>query len=236
MKVRTQAVLSLVVLCLAFSSQLFAADDAYLFIVHGIPGRDIAANIEPTLPVDVLINDDLCTERGLTFGSMVGPLRVPAGDYNIKVLQADLLVPCSGESIAEANITLKEGQNMTAVATLDEKGQPTVSTYLDDFSTVASGDARVILTNSADSPEVQVILQVVNSQQKYTYNVNPGKEVVATVPANAYTIEVESESGTVLIPPQPLTLFPVSATLVYSTGEASNGSLALVTRTVKDVL
>ena len=235
MKVRTRVVSSLAVLCLALSPLTFAADDAYLYIVHGIPGRDIASSLDPTLPVDVLLNDDLCIERGTTFGVAVGPLALAAGQYDLKISAANLFVPCSNSPIVETNVSLKAGENVTAAAALDEKGRPTVLTFVNDFSKVAESKARIVLTNAADAPVLQVILQVINSDQKYTYNVNPGKKVVATVPADAYTIEVEA-NGTVLIPAQPLTLPSVSATLVYAVGRAGNGSLALVIRMVRDVI
>jgi hypothetical protein len=234
MKVRTRVV-SLTVLCFALSALTFATDNSHLFIVHGIPGRDVAAHLDPTLPLDVLLNNDLCIERGITFGAMLGPLALAPGEYNLKVSQADLLVPCSGSPIAETNVSIVEDQNVSAVFALDEKGQPAIFSFANDLASVTQNNARIILTNTANAPELQITLQVVNSQQKYTYNVNPGKQVIASVPAGAYTIEVQANS-TVLVPAQPLTLPSLSVNVVYAVGSASNGSLGLVTKTVKDVL
>jgi hypothetical protein len=87
MKIRTLVVSSSIVLCLVFSTLTFAADDAYLYIVHGLPGRDVAASFDPTLPADVLLNDDVCGERGTTFGAVIGPLALPPGQYNLRLAQ-----------------------------------------------------------------------------------------------------------------------------------------------------
>jgi len=63
MSFRTRVVTQLVALCVLLAGYGFAADSAYLYIVHGIPGRDIADNLNPGLPIDVLI-DSTCLARG----------------------------------------------------------------------------------------------------------------------------------------------------------------------------
>jgi hypothetical protein len=40
MKLRARVVLQLAALCFVLAAYGFAADDDYLYIVHGIPGRD----------------------------------------------------------------------------------------------------------------------------------------------------------------------------------------------------
>jgi hypothetical protein len=50
MKLRTRVVLQLAALCFVLAAYGFAADDAYLYIVHGIPGRDISDNLNPGFP------------------------------------------------------------------------------------------------------------------------------------------------------------------------------------------
>ena len=81
---------------------------------------------------------------------------------------------------------------------------------------------------------LQVTLQSVTTKQKFIYIVNSGGRPVAALPADVYSIEVES-NGTVLVPPQILNLPSLCATLIYAVGSASNGSLGLLTKTVKDV-
>jgi hypothetical protein len=69
MKLRTRVVLQLAALCFVLAAYGFAANDAYLYIVRGIPGRDISDNLNPGFPVDVLIAGESCMPRGLTFGN-----------------------------------------------------------------------------------------------------------------------------------------------------------------------
>jgi hypothetical protein len=105
MKLRTRVVLQLAALCLALGASSFAADDAYLYIVHAVPGRDIADNLNPGLPVDILISGD-CLARGLTFGNITGPLSFSAGTYDVQISLANSLAPCTNTALIDSQVTL----------------------------------------------------------------------------------------------------------------------------------
>jgi len=61
-----------VLLCITASAQ---SSDAYLFVVHGAAGRNIAPTTNPAIPVDVLANDQLCLVKGVAFGDVAGQLQ-----------------------------------------------------------------------------------------------------------------------------------------------------------------
>jgi hypothetical protein len=235
MRIRIGAVLSLTALCLALSPLSFAAGDAYIYFVHGIPGRDVAANLDPNFPVDVLLNDDLCIERQITFGAIIGPLALPAGAYDVKVSPANLFVPCSNAPVVQSTVTLKADEDVTVLTALDVKGQPAILDLPNNLSDISAGQARIVLTNAADAPAIQVTVELVNSSQQYNYTVNPGKNVVASLSAGSYTIQVQAGSS-ILVPAQPLFLPSLSDSLIYAVGEASNGSVMLITKTIRNVL
>jgi hypothetical protein len=235
MRIRIGAVLSLTALCLALSPLSFAAGDAYIYFVHGIPGRDVATNLDPNFPVDVLLNDDLCIERQITFGAIIGPLALPAGAYDVKVSPANLFVPCSNTPIAETTVTLKADEDVTVLTALNTKGQPAILNLANNLSEISADQARIVLTNAADAPALQVTVQLVNSSQQYNYTVNPGQKVLASLPAGDYTIEVQANS-TVLVPAEPVVLASLSDNLIYAVGESSNGSVMLIIKTVRNVL
>lgn len=228
-------VLSLLALCLGLCTFASAADSGYLFIVHGVPGRDVSASLDPTLPVDILINDDVCTERGMTYGSMLGPLTLPAAQYNIKISPANSLLPCSNSPMLDSNVTVAAGEDVSEIFALNSKGNPSLVHFANNFASVAENEVRVVLTNSADAPELQITLLGLNSNKKYTFNVEPGQKVGPILPADEYTIEVAANNS-VLVPPQAFILPSRSTTLVYATGNATNGSLSLITKIVRDVL
>src|ERR1700752_4227985 len=99
MKLRTRVVLQLAALCFVLGAYGLAANNAYLYIVHGIPGRDIADNLNPGYPVDVLIDGKDCLVRNLTFGNTSGPFTLPAGTYSFEVSEANTLEPCSNTPV-----------------------------------------------------------------------------------------------------------------------------------------
>jgi hypothetical protein len=137
--------------------------------------------------------------------------------------------------LIDSNVELKSGENASAVAALDEKGLPSLLNFVNDFASVAKNKARIILTNAADAPALKVTLQSVTTKEKFTYQVNPGAKDVTTLPSDLYDVEVEA-NGSIAVPFQPLPLPSVSTTLIYAVGSAGNGSLSLVTKTVRDVL
>lgn len=124
MKLRTRVVLQLAALCFVLAAYSFAADNAHLYIVHGIPGRDIADNLNPGLPIDVLINGT-CLARGLTFDNTSGPLSFSAGIYDVQIGHANTLAPCTNSPIIDSQVTLSSGASVSAVAAISG-GKPTL--------------------------------------------------------------------------------------------------------------
>jgi hypothetical protein len=51
MRLRTRVVSQLAALCFALAASSFAADNAYVYVIHGIPGRDISNNTNPATPL-----------------------------------------------------------------------------------------------------------------------------------------------------------------------------------------
>ena len=98
MKLRETLASLMLATCVSLGANAFAAEDANLYFVHGIPGRDVAANAEPTFPVDVPINDEVCYLHGFTFGGTNGPLTVPPGEYDTNSPSVDSTVALGGNS------------------------------------------------------------------------------------------------------------------------------------------
>jgi hypothetical protein len=59
-----------------------AAGNAKVYVVHGIPGRDLG--LQPSLPVDVSVNG-ACALTRFKYTDTVGPIELPAGSYNVTV-------------------------------------------------------------------------------------------------------------------------------------------------------
>jgi hypothetical protein len=147
MKLRTRVVFQLAALCVVLGAYGFAADNAYFTIVHGIPGRDIADNLNPGFPIDVLLNGETCLPRGLTFGNTNGPLSFFAGTYQVVVSEANTLAPCTNPPMIDSQVTLTSGASMSAVASISG-GQPRLLLFVANLSPVAPGNARFVFAHA----------------------------------------------------------------------------------------
>jgi len=236
MKKSIRFTLVLALLCAALSMAALASDEtAYLYFVQGIPGHDMSAASDPQFPVDVLLNDEVCYGHGLQYGSVTGPLSFTPGTYDVKVSIANSTAPCSNAPLTDNTLTLGGGKSVSAVATLNADGTPTLVTFDNSFSPVAANTGRILFALAADSPAVQVIVQNTTTLKLYTYSVNPGELLNVNLPAANYTVEV-NQGTTTLVPSTGVTLYSQSATLFYALGEAKNNTVDLVIKTVRNVI
>ncbi|HEU4527223.1 MAG TPA: DUF4397 domain-containing protein [Actinomycetota bacterium] len=121
-----------------------AASKARLNVVHGIPGVD----------VNVCVNG---TEAIPDFnpGEVVTGVALAAGTYDLKIVaQAD---DCADPAILSANdVELMAGKNYSAVAHLDEGGDPTLALFRNNVKALPKGTARLTVRHAAAAPEVDV--------------------------------------------------------------------------------
>ena len=182
MKLRTRVVLQLAALCFVLAAYGFAADDAYLYIVHGIPGRDIADNLNPGFPIDVLIAGESCIPRGLTFGNTSGPLSFSPGTYAVQISDANTLAPCTNPPILDSKVTLVGGASVSVVAAISS-GQPTLLQFTDNLSPVTPGNARFVFVQASDAPARKATLTqlFVKNPKTFTVTASPGGATVKGV-------------------------------------------------------
>ncbi|MGA9390987.1 MAG: DUF4397 domain-containing protein [Candidatus Sulfotelmatobacter sp.] len=236
MKLRTRVCFQLAALCFVLAAYSFAADNAYLYIVHGIPGRDIADNVNPGFPIDVLIDGESCLARGLTFDNTSGPLSFAAGTYRVQISEDNTLAPCTNPVILDSEVTLKSGESVSAVAAISG-GEPTLLLFTDNLSPLPPGYGRFVLAQAADAPTLQATLTqlYVKSPKTFTVTASAGTQQHIGVPYGTYLVQVVAAGSTTVLASEQIDLIDQSVTLAYAAGEALNNSVGLVTRTVRDV-
>ena len=171
----------------------------------------------------------------MTYGAIQGPLTFVPGTYDVKISVANSLAPCSNAPIVDSSVTLESGKAVSAVFALNGSGAPALLTFTNNFSTIAANNARFLFALAADSSTVQVVFQNTTTKKQYTYSVKADALLVATLPSGNYTVEV-NQGTTTLVPSTSVDLFSQSATLLFATGEASNNTVNLQIKTVKDVI
>jgi len=227
--------LALAILCPTLSTAMLASDNSYLYLLQGIPGRDYSASADPALPVDVLINGDLCYQRGLTYGTIAGPLTLIPGTYEVQVSVADSLLPCSNSPFIDSTVSLEAGKNVSAVVALSQTGSPTLLTFTNNFSPVTATMGRVLFAQAADAPALEVILQSKTTMKVYTYTANPGRLLDVNLPADTYSIAI-NQGTTALVASTSVDLYSQSVLLLYTVGQASNQSVDLEYKSVRNVI
>jgi hypothetical protein len=124
-----------------------AAGTASVTVVHGIPNT----------PVNVFVNG-ASTLTNFQPGTVAGPLQLAPGNYEIKIFPASNTAG-TGTPVIDAHATLAAGQNVSLVAHLDASGNPTLTPYVNDTSTIAAGKARLVVRHvAAGSISADVVL------------------------------------------------------------------------------
>jgi hypothetical protein len=216
----------------------FAATPASFVVVHGIPGRDVAATLDPALPVDVLVGGKYCLLQGLTFGSIAGPFDVPAGTYSVAISLANPIAPCSNAPVISASVALTAGEFGSIVAALSTSGAPTAELYPIDVSAVGAGKQRFITAHAADAPEVTIdAVSIGKPKEKLTFKLSPGKENESTVDtASAFSVTATPVGSKTKIGPVTVEAGgDQSVVLLFAVGNAASGSVTILSKYLPDV-
>lgn len=204
---------------------------ATAFVVHGIPGVDLG--LDPALPVDVSVNG-ACALPGFTFGEIVGPLDLPAGNYNIAIGLANESTPCSEDPVIEANgLQLEAGENYSIVAHLSEAGAPTATAFKND----TWGNkyfAGVNVFHTAAAPRVDVKLQRsdLHFWKRFLRDIGNGEAASTSVARGSWDASIRpAGSHDTVFGPATLDLDGNTIYLVYAVGSLGSGSFTVLIAT-----
>lgn len=190
--------------------------DGTVTVVHGVPG----------LVVDVYVNDALTLED-FAFGTVTDPLTLPAADYDIDIRAAG--ADPASDPVLSQTVTLPAGANATIQANLDGAGNPKISVWVNDISSIAAGNGRVTVRHTAAAPNVDVLA---NDGALFS-NVANGAEGVADVPAGTYQVKVTAagDASTVVLD-TPLDIPEGTNVIVYAIGDLAGGSFTVAVQSI----
>lgn len=185
-------------------------------VVHGIPDT----------PVDVYVNDEL-TLDDFQPGTVTDPLELPTGDYTFDLTAPD--AADNADPILSADATLEADANVSAVAHLTEGGDPTVSLFVNDISTIDAGNARVTVRHTAAAPAVDILA---DGDVLVDGLANPD-EAVADVPAGDYDLAVNAAgTDTEVIALPGTTLAEGVNTIAYAIGSLDDGTVDVLVQAI----
>jgi len=201
-----------------------AADMATVSVLHAIPegaGADV---------VDVFANGQLLIDN-FTPGTLE-TVEVPAGDYDLAVFGDGQTPDDADPVLAAEGVTVPGGINATVTANLDADGNPALNVFVNDVSSLAAGESRLIVRHIAAAPAVDVLA---DGNVLFSDLTNPN-EAMAVVPAGDYEAAVNlMGTDTTVLGPAPVMLEEGTVTIAYAWGSATEENLALATQVITDV-
>jgi hypothetical protein len=198
------------------SGEAAAQDMATVTVVHGVPG----------VPVDVYV-DGKVTLPNFQPETVSSPLSLPPGTYQIAVLKAGS--PAGSAPLISGSATLSSGENASVVANLNAAGTPTLTTFVNDTSSVPNGQGRLVVRHTAAAPAVDVLA---NGQVALS-DLSNGDQQAATLTAGTISAAVALHGSTTpVIGPANVNVASGSDTIVYAVGSASANNLGLVTQSI----
>lgn len=175
-------------------SPSYAANDTEIYIVQGLPGKDL----------DVAIDGESVAE-GVKTADVAGPFKVEAGSRMVTFSE-------NGTTVLENTFSIKEGAKADIVAHLPEasSGDPLVTVYKYDAVKVPQGKALLVVSHVAAVPPADIR---VNDQVLFA-NIANGESLQLMVPVATYKVSIVPSGDT-----KPVFFGPVSLTVK---GEAIN--------------
>ena len=182
-------------------SPSYAANDTEIYIVQGVPGKDL----------DVAIDGESVAEDVKT-AAVAGPFKVEPGSRMVTFSE-------NGTEFLENTFSIKEGAKADIVAHLPESpsGDPLVTVYKYDADKVAKGKARLVVSHVAAVPPADIL---VNGQVLFA-NIANGESLELVVPVATYKVSIvpSGDKEPVFFGPVSLTVKGGAINRVYAVGD-----------------
>jgi hypothetical protein len=182
-------------------STSYAANDAKIFIVQGLPGR--------TLDVEI---DGKSVAKGLKTAEVGGPYAAKAGSRNVTFSD-------------DGNVVLERSFSVTAKSSWDvvihlpaaSADDPAVTVFRNDVSPVPRDKASLVVAHMAKVPPADIR---VNGKVLFE-NIANGESLKLTVPVATYEVAIvpTGETKPVILGPAKLTVKGAAVNRVYAIGD-----------------
>lgn len=214
-------------LTVLFGAMLLALLPATGALAQSSEGQVVVVHGVPDLTVDVYVNGDLTIED-FEYGTVAGPLTLPAGTYDLEVYPADA-DPSAGDPALSGSTDLPGGAYATIAAYLQEGGAPTLGVFVENNSATDAGNARITARHLADFGAVDVLA----NDGAVWEGVTNGVGADTDVPADTYNIKITAagDASTVAFDAD-LNLAEGTNTIAYAIGSVAAGNFQVVANVI----
>ncbi|SDS91103.1 protein of unknown function [Friedmanniella luteola] len=194
-----------------------AADGVKLSVLHAVPDTDVDVYVDGKLTLD-----------DFTPGTLAGPLDLDAGTYEVAITAADA-DDDSDPVIGPIDLELAAGGNYTAVAHLEEGGDPTATLFENDTSKTAAGEGRLTVRHTAAAPAVDVLA---GGDAVISDLSNPDEEVLDLAAGTVKASVAAAGTTDPVIGPADVAVKEGVNTIVYAWGSLEDDNLDLAVQTI----
>jgi len=207
-----------------------AAAPSKVYVIHGLPLDTAGTKVDVYAgAASGAVGDAGILANDFTFRSVAGPVSLAPASY--KVYVAKPTASNDGKLTADEVIFSKvldvpSGLNLSAVASFDAKGAPTINVFKNDVSSVPVGGGRISIRHAAAAPPVKVDLGYYPFNRRFGFFTNTygpaanGQQGDVVTLAGPYDVGVRLADSGALVTAIPR--FPVAArtlTTVYAVGK-----------------
>lgn len=182
-------------------STSYAADDAKIYIVQGLPGRNL----------DVAV-DGKKVASGVKSAKVAGPFAIKAGSRKITFSE-------DGDVVLQATFAVKAKSSWDVVVHLPESSadKPAVTVFRNDVAPVPRGKASLVVAHTATVPPADI---QVNGKVLFE-NIGNGESLKLTVPVATYKVAIvpTGETKPVILGPLDFTVTGGAVNRVYAIGD-----------------
>ena len=182
-------------------STSYAADDASIYVVQGIPGQNL----------DVEVDGDTLAEDVKT-AAVAGPFTVDAGSHEITFSDGS-------DTVAESTFSVKAKSSTDIVVHLPAAADedPVVTVFRNDLTSVPKSKASLVVAHTALVPPADI---QVNGDVLFE-NIANGESLKLTVPVATYKVAIvpTGETEPVVLGPLSLTVKGGAVNRVYAVGD-----------------
>ena len=200
-----------------FAAPAYAAEGVKLSVLHAVPD----------LTVDVYVNGER-TINDFKPGTLAGPLSLDAGSYEVAITASDAKDD-SDPAIGPVDLQLTAGGNYTAVAHLNEDGDPTATLFTNDTTKTDAGQGRLTVRHTAAAPAVDVLA---GGDAVISDLSNPDEEVLDLAAGSVKASVAAAGTTDPVIGPADVTVAEGKNTIVYAWGSLEDDNLKLAVQTI----
>jgi len=225
----------------AASSTPRAAAPSKVYVIHGLPLDNAGTKVDVYAgAASGAVGDAGILANDFTFKSVAGPVSLAPASYKVYVAKPTASNDgklSADEVIFSKVLDVPSGLNLSAIASFDEKGDPTINVFKNDVSKVPVGGGRISIRHAAAAPPVKVDLGYYPFNRRFDFFTNTygpaanGQQGDVVTAAGPYDVGVRLASSGALVTAIPR--FPVSArmlTTVYAVGKPGSSFGFIVAR------